>query len=173
VARIDLWKPLDAGVYAARRLDSVEPRRLSRLESVMKKPNSRQKMVQIVVHDLAQARAAVAAAADAGCAIELRSAPGAAAYAGVGYLKALGAAVGHELLIDCGDDPGIAMAALRAGCRRLSFAGDAAMAQRLAEMAEQVGAVLAHETTASDALELAPDDDAASACRSWLLARQA
>jgi hypothetical protein len=126
-----------------------------------------------VVHDLAQARGALAAAAEAGCAVELRSAPGAAAYAGAGYLKALCEAAGQELLIDCGDDPGIAMAALRTGCRRLSFSGDADMAQRLAEMAGQVGALLAHETTASDTLELAPEDDAASACGSWLLARQA
>jgi hypothetical protein len=122
----------------------------------------------IVIHDLEQARGALAAAAELGCAIELRSAPGAAAYAGVGYLKALAEAVGHELLIDCGDDPGIAMAALRAGCRRLSFAGDAGVAQRLAEMAEQVSAILVHEAAARSALELAPEDDAATIVRAQL-----
>lgn len=122
----------------------------------------------VVIHDLEQARGALAAAAELGCAIELRSAPGAAAYAGVGYLKALGAAAGHELSIDCGDDPGIALAALRAGCRRLSFSGDAGTAQRLGEMAEQVGAVLVHETAARGALELAPEDDAATIVRAQL-----
>jgi hypothetical protein len=122
----------------------------------------------VVVHDLEQARGALAAAAELGCAIDLRSAPGAAAYAGVGYLKALGDAVGHELLIDCGDDPGIAMAALRTGCRRVSFAGDAATAQRLGEMAEQVGAILLHETAVPDALELAPEDDAVTLVRAQL-----
>ncbi|MGH6898100.1 MAG: hypothetical protein ACREJ5_16395 [Geminicoccaceae bacterium] len=121
-----------------------------------------------MVHDLEQARGALAAAAELGCAIRLRSAPGAAAYAGVGYLRALGEAVGHELLIDCGDDPGIAMAALRTGCRRLSFSGGAATAQRLGEMAEQVGALLVHETAAPDALELAPEDDAAAMVRAQL-----
>ena len=125
-------------------------------------------MAQVVIHDLGQARGALAAAAELGCAVELRSAPGAAAYAGVGYLKALGEAAGHELLIDCGDDPGIAMAALRTGCRRLSFAGAAAAAQRLREMAEQVGAVLVHETGVPAALELAPEDDAAAMVRAQL-----
>jgi hypothetical protein len=118
-------------------------------------------MLVVVVHDLAQARAALAAAEDLGREIDLRSAPGAAAYAGVGYLKALGEAVGYELLVDCGDDPGIVMAALRTGCRRLSFSGAADVAQRLAEMAEQLGAAVTHETAAPAMLELAPDDDAA------------
>ena len=76
-----------------------------------------------MVHHLEQARAALAAAAELGCAIELRSAPGAAGYAGVGYLKALGDEVGHELLVDCGDDAGLVMAALRTGCRRIAFSG--------------------------------------------------
>jgi hypothetical protein len=122
----------------------------------------------VVIHDLAQARGALAAAAELGCAIRLRSAPGAAAYAGVGYLKALRDAVGHELVIDCGDDAGLVMAALRAGCRRLSFAGDAGTAQRLGEMAEQMGAILVHETAARHALELAPEDDAATIVRALL-----
>ena len=78
-----------------------------------------------MVHHLEQARAALAAAAELGCAIELRSAPGAAGYAGVGYLKALGDEVGHELLVDCGDDAGLVMAALRTGCRRIAFSGSA------------------------------------------------
>ena len=47
------------------------------------------------------------------------------------------------------------------GCRRLSFSGAADVAQRLAEMAEQLGAAVTHETAAPAMLELAPDDDAA------------
>jgi hypothetical protein len=133
-----------------------------------KSSGSKRSMPQVVVHHLEQARGALAAAAEMGCAIRLRSAPGAAAYAGVGYLEALGKAVGHEILIDCGDDPGIAMAALRAGCRRLAFSGAAATARRLGEMAEQAGAILVHERSAPDALELAPDDDAAAMVRARL-----
>jgi hypothetical protein len=114
---------------------------------------------QVVIHDRAQARAALAVAAELGCAIGLRSAPGAAAYAGVGYLKALGETVGHELLVDCGDDPGIVMAALRTGCRRLSFSGAGDKAARLREMAE---------TADPEVLELAPEDDAATMARAQL-----
>jgi hypothetical protein len=127
----------------------------------------------VVIHDLEQARAALAAAAELGCAIQLRSAPGAAAYAGVGYLKALGEAVDHELLIDCGDDPGIVMAALRTGCRKLVFTGHSHTAGRLADMAAQSGATLVRGTTRAERLDLSADDDASGACRAWLLGRQA
>jgi hypothetical protein len=125
---------------------------------------------QVVIHDLDQARAALEVAAELGVAIELRSAPDAAAYAGVGYLKALGDLVGQELLIDCGDDAGLVMAALRTGCRRLAFSGRADLALRLADMAAQQGAEFRHETTPPACLELAPDADAGRACRTWLRA---
>ena len=128
---------------------------------------------QVVVHDRAQAEAALAAAEEVGCAIWLRSAPDAAAYAGVGYLKALGDALGHEIVVDCGEDAGLAMAALRTGCRRLAFSGPRAVSQRLAEMATEVGAWYRHETQAPGALWLSPDDDARSRCRAWLLEMQA
>lgn len=119
-------------------------------------------MAVVVVHHLEQARAALRAAAEVGCAVQLRSAPGAAGYAGVGYLKALGDQVGHELLIDCGDDAGLAMAALRTGCRRLAFSGSEELGRRLADMADQVGATLVMETHAPEMLMLQPEDDAAA-----------
>ena len=128
---------------------------------------------QVVVHDRAQAEAALAAAEELGCAIWLRSAPDAAAYAGVGYLKALGDLVGHEIVVDCGDDAGLVMAALRTGCRRLAFSGPAAVSQRLAEMAAEVGAWYRHEVAAPPVLCLSPDDDARSRCSTWLLEMQA
>ena len=118
-----------------------------------------------MVHHLDQARAALAAAAEIGCAIELRSAPGAAGYAGVGYLKALGDQAGQELLIDCGDDAGLVMAALRTGCRRIAFSGSAELAGRLADMAERSGATLVPETQAPELIMLQPEDDAAAVLR--------
>jgi hypothetical protein len=127
-------------------------------------------MVIMVVHHLEQARAALAAAAEAGCAIQLRSAPGAAGYAGVGYLQALGEQAGQELLIDCGDDAGLVMAALRTGCRRLVFAGSEEMRRRLGEMAEQLGAELIAAAPDPETLVLQPEDDAAALLRSRLRA---
>ena len=121
-----------------------------------------------MVHHLEQARAALAAAAELGCVIELRSAPGAAGYAGVGYLKALGEEVGHELLVDCGDDAGLVMAALRTGCRRIAFSGSAELARRLRDMAEQQGAVLVTGAQATEAVMLQPEDDAAVVLRARL-----
>src|SRR5687768_16775407 len=112
------------------------------------------RFLQVVVHDLEQARAALAASAGLGIAIQLRSAPDAAAYAGVGYLHALGAAAGHELLIDCGDDPGLVMAALRTGCRNVAFSGSVELAEKLADVAAQCGATLRHETAPPDAVLL-------------------
>ena len=121
-----------------------------------------------MIHDLEQGRAALATAEELGRSIQLRSAPGAVAYAGVGYLKALGDALGEELTIDCGDDAGIAMAALRTGCRRLSFSGTEDLAERLSEMADQLDAVVVHETTAPAMLELLPGEDVAALLRERL-----
>ena len=101
--------------------------------------------------------------------IELRSAPDAAGYAGVGYLAALGAAAGQPLLVDCGEDAGLVMAALRAGCRKLAFSGPPELSQRLAEMAAQAGAELVQGCPAP-ALVLSPDDDARARCLAWLSA---
>jgi hypothetical protein len=122
-------------------------------------------MTVVVVHHLEQAQAALRAAAEAGCAIELRSAPGAAGYAGVGYLKALGDQACHELWIDCGDDAGLVMAALRTGCRRIVFSGGDEARRRLGDMAEQLGATLIAATCVSAVLVLRPEDDAAAALR--------
>jgi hypothetical protein len=123
---------------------------------------------EVVIHDLEQAHAALAAARELGVAIELRSAPGAAAYAGVGYLKALGDLAGQTLLVDCGEDAGLVMAALRTGCRKIAFSGSADIALRLADMAARLGALFRHERAPPVCLDLAPDADAGRACRAWL-----
>jgi len=125
-------------------------------------------MAVVVVHHLEQARVALRAAAEAGCSIELRSAPGAAGYAGVGYLKALGDQAGHELWIDCGDDAGLVMAALRTGCRRIVFSSGDEMRCRLSDIAEQMGAALIAEARTPEVLVQQPEDDAAAVLRARL-----
>ena len=123
---------------------------------------------QVVVHHLEQARAALAAAAELGCAIELRSAPGAAGYAGVGYLKALGDEVGHELLVDCGDDAGLVMAALRTGCRRIAFSGSDELGRRLATWPSSWAPCWSWRRRRPRRLMLQPEDDAAAVLRAHL-----
>ena len=131
---------------------------------------------RIVFHSLAHARAALAAAAEAGVALTLQSAPGAAAYAGTGYLKAIAdrAAAEHAnvevtAVIDCGADAGIAMAALRIGWRTVRFSGPAKVRAKLADIAGQMGARLADdETDAPEALDLLDVADPDAACREYL-----
>lgn len=125
---------------------------------------------EIVVHHLGQARTVLCAARKAGRDVQLRSAPDAAAYAGVGYLHALGEALDHELLIDCHDDAGLVMAALRSGCRKLVFSGTPDQHRRLAEMAVQVGAEVRCEsaTVPGARLILSADDDGGDKVESWL-----
>ena len=123
---------------------------------------------EVIVHHLDQAENVLRAAEEAGAQIQLRSAPGAALSAGVGFLHALGEAVGQELLIDCDDDAGLAMAALRAGCRKLVFSGTDDQRQRLSQMATRYRAKIRGPADRSPpCLALSPDDDA-TALQAWL-----
>ncbi len=72
------------------------------------------------------------------------SAPGVAAFAGVGFLSALEEELGAPILADCGEDAGLAMAALRAGLKEILFTGDERLRTPLAEMAEAAGGRLRH-----------------------------
>ena len=65
------------------------------------------------------------------------------------------------------------MAALRAGCRKLAFSGAAALAERLADMAAQVGCAWSYERAPPPALDLAAAADPGRTSRAWLLARPA
>ena len=129
----------------------------------------------IVFHSLAHARAALAAA-ERGAPVTLRSAPGAAAYAGAGYLKAIvdqaaseHADVAVTAVIDCGADAGIAMAALRAGWRTVRFSGPEKVRRKLADIADQCGARLADDDAeATEALDLLDSGDPLAACRAFL-----
>ena len=95
----------------------------------------------IIFHDLAEARAALAADST----ITLQTAPGAAAYAGVGYLMAVIEKAGADksaAVIDCGEDAGAALAALRTGWKKLLFSGRRDVRVKLAQIARQQGAVV-------------------------------
>jgi hypothetical protein len=123
---------------------------------------------------VAHARAAVAAAHALGCPVTLVSAPGAGAYAGAPWFAAIVALAAAETpgctvsaVLDCADQPGTALAALRAGMRRVRFTGAAETASRLGEIAAQYGARIepAGSVAALDLLDAAEPE---TACRAYL-----
>ena len=117
----------------------------------------------IVVHSLAQAIGALSAAARAGRSVALVSAPDAGGYVGPGWFKALVAAARDAVpvircstFLDCGDNVGAALAAIRAEVEGIIFTGRPDVAYRLADIARQHSVCLKMERP-SDALELAGD----------------
>ena len=124
--------------------------------------------IEIIVHDLDQARAVLKLAGELGLKVQLRSAPYASAYAGVGYLHALGNHLEHELLIDCHDDAGLVMAALRAGCGKIIFAGADDMVSKLTDMADQRSAQIRPEPCRPEGLLTLSPGESADAIRERL-----
>ena len=101
------------------------------------------------MHSLEEARAALNAAAARGAAATLVSPPGAAAYLGVGFFWAVVEAaraevpgVALEAVMDCGDDPGWALAALRTGFKSVVLGGNRRARARVAAIARAMGARL-------------------------------
>jgi hypothetical protein len=100
----------------------------------------------IIIHSLAHAIAALSAAAAAGRPLTLLSAPDAGISAGPGWFGALVAAARNAVpaaqstaLLDCGDDAGAAMAAVRAGIEGVVLSGRVDVAERLTDIAGQRG----------------------------------
>jgi hypothetical protein len=129
---------------------------------------------RIIVHSLAQASAAVDAAAALAVPLTLMSAPAAGCYAGPAWFKALvdHAAARHPdvavaAIIDCADEPGAVLAALRTGFKRVRYTGDTTALDRLRSMAEAYDAAI--ETGApATTLDLLDRPDAVRLCRDYL-----
>ena len=127
----------------------------------------------VIVHSLEDARTALAAAEAAGCGLVLASAPGAAGYAGVLWFRELLRAAQAERpglritgLLDCGDKPGLVLAALGQGIPALRFTGPRKVAARLAEICAAEGVELV--TRPLRALDLGVEPSPEAACRDWL-----
>ena len=100
----------------------------------------------IEVRDWAETRAALETARSRGRAVFLCSPPGAAAWLGAGYWAALQTRARAEfsdvdfvLALDCGQNAGDAMAAIRAGVAVSLYRGAAPALARLRDMAAQAG----------------------------------
>ncbi len=125
----------------------------------------------ILIHSLDQAVAALRAAAALGCPLVLASE--AAAFGGVAWFQALidqardAVPAAHSKgLLDCADQPGLALEALRQGCPLVRFQGRRKTAIKLADIAEQSGSRLI--TGPIDSLDLLGEADPEAACRRWL-----
>ena len=100
----------------------------------------------ITIHSLDDARAALDAA-PAGIPVRLHSPPGAAGHQGIGWWQALLRLLAEdfpgrevEAVLDCGDSPGLALAALRAGVTLVRVRGlPPETADKLADIAGKLG----------------------------------
>lgn len=127
----------------------------------------------VVIHEIADARAALAAAAALRVPVLLLSAPSGAASLGAGWWQALVRRMTVEYpdvqftaLLDCGTRADLAQAALRQGLSDLCYRGPAATARRLSDIADQLGARLVRRRP--KALDLMGISDRAAALRAWL-----
>ena len=129
---------------------------------------------RIIIHSLAHARAALAAARAARVPVTLASAAGAGGYAGPLWFKSLVETARADFpevevaaVLDCGVEAGTALAALRHGIKRVRFTGTDTACAPLREIAEQLGAEI--ETgKAPDALDLLSERDPEAAARVYL-----
>jgi len=129
---------------------------------------------RIIVHSLDHARAAIAAAAALDVPVMLASANGAGGYAGPLWFKALieAATIDHPdvavtAVLDCGDEAGTVLGALRAGIKRVRFTGAAPARERLAAIAAQLDATI-ESSEVEAALDLLDVAELEAACRAFL-----
>ena len=132
----------------------------------------------IVVHDRVQATAALRAAAAAGVPVTLWSAPGAASYAGLGFLEAVFEQAReavpqacHDAVVDCGGSGVLAHEALRRGFAGVAFSGRGAMRKTLQAIADAEGRRLLTTGPGRGALDLADSDAPERASAAYLAER--
>ncbi len=129
----------------------------------------------VIVHTPNHARTALGAAAELGIPIHLRSAPGAAAYIGAAVFREMIAAAAtvfpaanFTAVLDCGDQPGLALNALRRGIKAVRIDVSPDVAERIADIAAQSDAIV--DTSDGPALDLLDVEDPETALRTWLSA---
>ena len=131
---------------------------------------------RIIIHSLDHARAAIAAAASLGKPVTLISAPSIAGFMGPLWFKAVveSASADHPdlavtAILDCNDEPGTVMAALRAGFENVRYSGPEETRERLAQMGAITGATIEGASPAI-ALDLVDRRDLLKLCRDFLAA---
>lgn len=127
----------------------------------------------VLVHEIADARAALAAARALGRGVVLVSEPSGAAALGAGWWQAMLRQMAAEYpeveaaaILDCGARADLFQAALRQGLAELCYRGPSGVARKLAQIAAQRGARLHRRLP--QALDLTGIADREAACREWL-----
>ena len=123
----------------------------------------------VIVHDLAEAIAALAAASESGRAVAIWSAPEAAIFAGTGWFaaverraRAANPGASATFVLDCGERADLVQEAFREGIKETCFIGRANLAERLSDIATQSRARL--HRGRPRALDLGETKDRVSAC---------
>ncbi|NQU60973.1 MAG: hypothetical protein HQ512_07565 [Rhodospirillales bacterium] len=131
----------------------------------------------IIIHCLDDAKAALAVAGELDVPVTLRSAPGAARYLGAQVFRDMieEAAGSYPHLritsvFDCGDDPGLALGAMRHGLKVIKTSVSGEALKSLADIAKQSGARLDEGGPEGQepALDLLDMEDTKTAVRKWL-----
>ncbi|MGH6912642.1 MAG: hypothetical protein ACREH3_02925 [Geminicoccales bacterium] len=127
----------------------------------------------VVIHEIADGRSALAAAAELAVPVLLVSAPSGAAALGAGWWQALVRQLSAEYpdmavtaILDCGCRADLVQAALRQGLGDLGYRGPPSVASKLQDIAGQRGARLHRRLP--QALDLTGVLDRDAACRAWL-----
>ena len=127
----------------------------------------------IIIHNLEHALAALSAAEDLNVDVILISPPGAAATMGATVFRDIVAKAAESYpqarfksILDCGDEPGMAMGAFRHGIKGVRISNGPELSAKLEDIAKQRGGFV--YTILGDELDLHNMSEPAAACRVWL-----
>ncbi len=128
---------------------------------------------KIIIHSADHALAALSVADEMGVGVTLLSASGAAAYMGAVVFRDM-VAIAQEAypgvkvtaVLDCGDDPGLALGAMRHGIGAVSISNIPEIRAKLRDIADQRG-VMVYEKD-GPVLDLVDMTDPLAAIRAWL-----
>lgn len=127
----------------------------------------------IIIHDLEHATAALAVAAEMNIDVTLISAPGAVAYLGATVFRDIVAEAAnvhpdarYTAVLDCGDEPGLAMGAMRHGIKAVRIHNGPELSDKLADIAGQRG-VTVYQGDGPE-MDLDGMTNLLGACRAWL-----
>ncbi len=129
---------------------------------------------EIIVHHLDHAISALKVVETLQLSVDIASPPAAIQYAGANYFHHIFCIaqrthpqVKMRWILDCGDNAGFAMSALRHGVKCIRFTGPVEIFEKLAEMAAQLQATIIN-TYPPQVLDLLNESNVEKICSDWL-----